>query len=239
MTLLRHDTTRRDHRGLAAAARSILACPRSVTLAVDGVPHALEGPEAETTGLQDRSGEPVFSCAPGARLAGAAADGGRGLVEVTSGLGRAGSPDREAVLTLAGPLVVRGREECECCGEPCEVVALVPEVVTLSRIGDDAHLRVPVRDFLSPEHQLNRGFLQRSVEHANHHHQAELRLGVATMTGTRVADVLGVALADLRPSGVELQWVTPEGAERAVLGFPRAARTTAELGDMLRRQLHA
>lgn len=238
MTVLRHDTTRPDHRRLAAAARSILSCPATVHLVVDGVPHVLEGADGETTGMRDSSGEPLFSSAPGAPLAVAGAEGRHALLTLGSGLGRPGSPERDASLTLAGPLVVRRREECDCCGEPRDVVALEAEAVALARSDQRAPVRVSVEHFRSPEHHLNRGYLQRSVEHANAHHQDELRRAVSTASGRPLGDVAGVALVDLRPDRVEVQWVGPEGADRRVLGFPRAARTTAELGDLLRRQLH-
>ncbi|MEV7431072.1 hypothetical protein AB0N29_15760 [Nocardioides sp. NPDC092400] len=240
MTVVPSSTTRHDPSRLAAAARSILSCPASVHLVVDGAPDVLEGPEAEGTGMQDCGGEPTFSTALGSDLAVVAAAGRRALLTVHSGLGRPGSEDREATLSIAGRLVVRGRETCECCGDPRDVVALEPDLVALGRRGAGAEqqLRVDVASFRAGEHQLNRGYLQRSVEHANSHHQEELRRAVSTTTGTRMGDVVGVALADLRADRVELQWVGPEGADRTVLHFPRAARTTAELGDMLRRELH-
>ena len=44
-------------------------------------------------------------------------------------------------------------------------------------------------------HHLNRGHLQRSVEHANDCHQDELRQAVSTGTGTRAGDLGGVRIA--------------------------------------------
>ncbi|MDN4174415.1 hypothetical protein QWY28_15735 [Nocardioides sp. SOB77] len=240
MTVVPSSSVRHDPDGGAAAARSILSCPASVHLVVDGAPDVLEGAEAAGTGMQDCGGEPTFSTPLGSELAVVAAEGRRALLTVHSGLGRHGSPDRDATLALAGRLVVRGREVCECCGDPREVVALKPDLVALGRAGQPAErqLRVDVGRFRAPEHQLNRGYLQRSVEHANSHHQEELRRAVSSTTGAPMTDVVGVALADLRTDGVEVQWVGPHGADRTVLHFPRPARTTAELGDMLRRQLH-
>ncbi|MBC9735525.1 hypothetical protein [Nocardioides marmotae] len=243
MTVVPSSSVRHDPTRLAAAARSILSCPAGVHLAVDGVPGVLEGEEAAGTGMRDCGGEPTFSTPLGSELAVAAADGLRALLTLHSGLGPRGSADRTATLALAGRLVVRGREVCECCGDPREVVALEPDLVALGRttragIPAEQPVHVDVAAFRAPEHQLNRGYLQRSVEHANSHHQDELRRAVSTATGAPMDDVVGVGLADLRTDRVEVQWVGPHGADRTVLHFPRAARTTAELGDLLRRQLH-
>ena len=240
MTVVPSSTTRHDPHRSAAAARAVLSCPAEVQMAVDGAPGVLDGPDAGGTVMQDCGGEPTFSTPLASDLAVAAAEGRGAVLTVVSGLGRPGSPDREATVSIAGRLVVRGRESCACCGDPREVVALEPERVVLGRVGASATEQVPVdlARFGVPEHQLNRGYLQRSVEHANDHHQEELRRAVATTTGTPLAEVVGVALADLRVDGVEVQWVGTHGADRTVLRFPRAARTPAELGDMLRRQLH-
>ena len=52
----------------------------------------------------------------------------------------------------------------------------------------------------SPIHDLNRGYLQRSVEHANNCHQDELRRAVATTAGTPMVEVVGVTLTNLPPA---------------------------------------
>jgi hypothetical protein len=117
------------------------------------------------------------------------------------------------------------------------VVSLDLRLVVLTR-GSHQH-RVPLEQFRSAGHGLNRGHLQRSVEHANDWHQAELRQAVSQATGTRPGDVLGVHLTRLTTSGVELQWVDATGAHRSELRFPRAARDLADLGELLRRGLHA
>ena len=81
--------------------------------------------------------------------------------------------------------------------------------------------------------------LTRSAEHANLCHQDELRRAVATTTGTRLAEVVGVSLTDLSPGGVEVQWVDVDGSHCRRLTFDRPATTTDELGEALRRELHA
>lgn len=246
MTSLDQHTSTGDPALLAAAARAVLACPAAVNLVVDGVDDVLgdlgdptEGGRGEL-GMQDIAGVPTFSCPTGTRLVGAAAVGRRALLTLESGLGHASSADRDAVLTLGGRLERQGQETCECCTEVRETVVLVVDVVVLSRPqrGGD-QVRVPLDHFGSTAHVLNRGYLQRSTEHANLCHQDELRRAVSTTTGTRLAEVVGVALTGLSSTGVEIQWVDVTGAHHSRLRFPRAATSTDELGDLLRSELHA
>lgn len=245
------DTGRADVHRLAAAARSILACPADVRLVVDGIDDVTAGLEDAHLEMQDHSGLPMFSCPADAALAIAATDRRGALLTLRSGLGRPGSADREATLTLSGRLEASGLEECECCAEVRMRIVLQLDFAVLARdgrhdheqageqAGEQARLRVPLHAFASRDHELNRGFLQRSVEHANHCHQDELRRAVATRTSTRLGDVLGVHLADLRPDGVVLQWVDPTGSHETELRFPRRATSTPELGELLRSELHA
>lgn len=230
-----------DPAHLAGEARSILACPAGVSLVVDGHPTVLE---EDALGMQDLHGTPTFSCAPGSELAEAAEHHRSALVTLESGLGAPGSEDRGVSLTLAGRLETRGVEDCACCEETRHVVVLELNFALLTRpsAGEDRpdqQHRVPLEHFRSPAHHLNRGYLQRSVEHANTCHQEELRRAVSTTTGTPMSRLVGVALADLSPSAVQVHWVDIDGAHLTELAFPRTARTTAELGEMLRRQLHA
>jgi len=233
-----------DVRRLAAAARSILACPHEVRLDVDGLDDDAGLPEAVVE-LQDHGGRPVVSCSADAPLASAAGERRAALLRLTSGLGREGSPDRDATLTLSGRLEVLGLEQCECCDEIRTRVGLQIDAVLLSRASspDDApdrlRVRVPVDAFASTEHDLNRGFLQRSTDHANLCHQDELRRAIASMTQTRAGEVVGVHLADLRPDGVVLLWVDVTGGHRTHLRFPRTATSAQQLGELLRSQLHA
>lgn len=232
----------------AATARSILACPDQVRLVVDGiddVTDGLDGLDGDVDGglaLRDVDGRPVLGCPPGSALAVAALEGRGALLTVTSGLGRSGSPERDAVLTLGGRVRADGLEECDCCDRVQATVSLELADVVLAPGGADADgraVRVDLADFRSSRHHLNRGFLQRSADHANACHQDELRRAVATTVGTRLGEVVGVQLTDLRPDRVELRWVDPTGAHRRLLRFGRPATTTAELGDLLRRELHA
>ncbi len=225
---------------VAADARSILSCPSDVRLVVDGVHDVLAG--TDRLGMQDVDGEPTFSCVPDTDLGRAASRRASALLTVRSGLGAPGSADREATLTLAGSLRTRTREDCACCGEARDIVTLATTFALLSRTSErrpDHQLRVPLELFGSPAHHLNRGYLQRSVEHANECHQEELRRAVSATTGTRLPEVVGVALGDLRPHRVDVRWVDPDGAHSRTLTFPRPATTTEELGELLREGLRA
>jgi len=243
------DSTRRtDPVRLAAAARSILACPLDVQLVVDGVDDITAGLDradnADGAGLdlRDVDGRPVFTCPAGTPLALAAADGRNALVTLTSGLGRPGSPARSATVTIAGRLAVADREECPCCDRVRDTICVELDYVLLTyvgRSGERVQQRVPLTAYSSPVHRLNRGFLQRSVEHANDCHQDELRQAVATTTDTRLREIVGVHLADLRPDRVDVRWVDTSGAHARTLEFGRAATTAAELGLLLRDHLHA
>jgi hypothetical protein len=233
-----------DPAHLAGEARSILACPDGVSLVVDGHPSVL-GEDA--LGMQDVHGTPTFSCPPGSELAVAAERQRSALITIESGLGSPGSEERRVTLTLAGRLETRGVEDCACCEETRHVVVLELNFALLTRpaprgsepgLPDQQH-RVPLEHFRSPAHHLNRGYLQRSIEHANTCHQEELRRAVSTTTGTPMSRLLGVALADLSTDSVQVRWVDADGAHLTELRFPRVARTTAELGEMLRRELHA
>lgn len=225
---------------LAGAARSILSCPGDVELQVDGVLVAL-GHE-DVLGLADPHGSPTFSCHVDSALADAAALGRSTLMTVASGLGLPHSPDRATGLVLAGRLSVLGTDHCDCCGETRCLVGLDVAMVALTRQGphgDEQQRRVSLEAFGSSLHHLNRGFLQRSIEHANDVHQDELRRAVAQSSGTHLRDVVGVRLTGLSTRGVEVTWVDPAGAHRTLVDFPSPARTPAELGDLLRRSLHA
>ncbi len=229
-----------DPRQLAAAARSILSCPADVSLVVDGVDDLLA--DRDELGMSDVDGRPLLLCPTDSPLAEAAAAGRSALLTVVSGVGPAGSSSRDAKLTLAGRLSVDGRSDCECCGEPRAQVSMVLNFVLLSRLldgGRERQYRVPLDHFGSADHRLNRGFLQRSVEHANQCHQDELRRAVAMTTGTRMAEVAGVRLGDLLPHQVEITWVDPDGAQSRTVHFGRTAHSTEELGELLRARLHA
>jgi hypothetical protein len=246
MTTADHRTrTMPDAHQLAGAARSVLACPASVNLVVDGVPQVLD--DQEDVGMQDAHGTPTFLCSVESPLAEAAASHRSALITVESGLGLPGAAERRDTLTLAGRLEVRDRQQCDCCAEVRDLVALDLNFVLLARYPatpgpgsrPEAQHRVPLEEFCSPGHDLNRGYLQRSVEHANNCHQDELRRAVATTAETPMVEVVGVTLTNLTAGGVEIRWVDLTGAHRSVVTFPRPAGTMAELGDLLRDRLHA
>jgi hypothetical protein len=245
MTAGDHRIARTGADALAAAARSVLSCASSVSLVVDGVPHVLDGDDE--LGMQDHHGTPTFLCPTGSALAGAGARHRSALVTVESGLGLPRAPERRDVLTLAGRLEVRERRTCECCAEARDLVALDLNFVLLARYParpaadgrPEAQFRVPLDHFTSRRHDLNRGYLQRSVEHATNCHQDELRRAVAATSETPLSAVVGVTLTNLTAGGVEIRWVDVSGAHRSVLRFPRQAGDVAELGELLREQLHA
>ncbi|KRA29441.1 MULTISPECIES: hypothetical protein [unclassified Nocardioides] len=234
-----------DVNRLAAAARSILACPDDVSLVIDGIDDITAGLDQDHLEMQDHSGRPVFACPADSALALAAHDRRGALLTLRSGLGRPGSPDRDATLTLSGRLEASGVEECDCCCDMRLRVSLHLDFAVLARESapdvapEETRLRVPLAAFGSRAHDLNRGFLQRAVEHANACHQDELRRAIATRTHTRLGDVVGVSLADLQTTAVVLRWVDIDGAHDAELRFPRAATSAADLGALLRSELHA
>ncbi len=98
---------------------------------------------------------------------------------------------------------------------------------------------MPVEEFSAPSHRLNRGFLQRCVEHASLSHQDELRHALAALVDRPLGEIAGVVLGDLDPSGVRLEWVDLDGAHCRRIAFPSVATTPADLGELLRRELSA
>lgn len=219
----------------AELARSILACPDSAELAVDGHPDV--GCD-DDLGLRDDDGVPTFSCRTTSPLADAGREQSRALVTLQSGLGPADGPDRGLTLTLTGRLTTGLLESCTCCGEARHDVVLDLDFAVLgSAAGEQS--RVPLAAFRSPELRLNRGYLQRALEHANDCHREDLGQVVVRTTGTPSERLLDVQLADLTRHGAELSWIDTDGGHRAALWFSRPARTVEELGVLLRRELHA
>jgi hypothetical protein len=230
-----HHTTTDD----AATARSILSCPATVAVVVDGVDDVLADVESAGLALQDLDGVPTFSCPPDSLLARAAAEGQRALLTLESGLEPAGAGDGADTLTLGGRLVSRGGDACACCAEAREVVVLVVDLVALTSAGGGRARHLPVEDFTAPRHRLNDGFLRRCCEHATSAHQEELRHAVAALVDRPVQHVAGVSLDGLTPAGVRMCWVDASGSHVRDVVFPRAARTPDELGELLRRELSA
>jgi hypothetical protein len=216
-------------------ARSILACPDSAELAVDGHPDV--GCDGDL-GLRDDDGVPTFSCRTTSPLAAAGRKQSRALVTLQSGLGPPGGPDRALTLTLTGRLTAGPLESCTCCGEARHDVVLDLDFAVLGSIVGDQR-RVPLAAFRSPALRLNRGYLQRALEHANDCHREDLGQVVARITGTPPERLLSAQLADLTRHGAELSWIDAAGGHRAALWFSRPARTVEELAVLLRHELHA
>ena len=219
----------------AQLARSILACPESAELAVDG--HPTVGCD-DDLGLRDENGVPTFSCQAASLLAEAGRERCRALVTLVSGLGPEGGPDRSLTLTLTGRLDLGPVESCTCCGEERHDVPLHLDFVVLSRSGGDQR-RVPLAAFRSPALKLNRGYLQRALEHANDCHREDLGQVVVRTTGTPAEQLLDARLSDLTTHGAELTWIDREGGHRVALWFSRPAGSVEELAVLLRRELHA
>lgn len=219
----------------AELARSILACPESAELAVDG--HPAVGCD-DDLGLRDEDGVPTFSCRAASLLAEAGRERSRALVTLVSGLGPLGGPDRSLTLTLTGRLDLGPRESCTCCGEERHDVPLDLDFVVVSHAGGEQR-RVPLAAFRSPALKLNRGYLQRALEHANDCHREDLGQVVVRTTGTPAEQLLDARLSDLTTHGAELTWIDREGGHRVSLWFSRQAGSVEELAVLLRRELHA
>jgi hypothetical protein len=220
--------------GTAETARSILSCPAAIDVVVDGVSDPVS--DDARLGMLDLDGAPTFSCRVGGTLSRAAAQGRGCVLTLASGLGAAGSPERDAFVALAGRLRRTGVEQCGCCEELRDLVAVDLDSIRLTCAG--TRTAIAIADFAAGEHLLNRGYLQRATEHANDAHQSELRQAIASRLDRRAGDILGVSLTSLSSRGVEVRWVDRDGGHRTVLRFPYAATTPRQLGDLLRRQLH-
>ena len=222
------------HEDNAELARSILACADSADIAVDGFPTV--GAD-DDLGFRDQDGTPRFSCRTWSMMAHAGREGSRALLTLTSGLGPDDGPDREVSLTLTGRLADAGLESCHCCGEQRQDVALDLDFVVLTR--GDEQARVPLRAFRATALRLNRGYLQRTLEHANDCHREDLSQVVSRMTGISTDRLLDASLADLTTHGAELAWIDVDGGHQTSLWFSRPARSVEELGLLLRHELHA
>ena len=222
----------------AELARSILACCTGASLTVDDFPAAGDD---DDLGLRDLDGTPTFSCRSWSVLAHAGAAGSQALITLGSGLGPADGPDREHTLTLTGRLRAGMVEDCRCCGERRHDVHLQVGLVVLTRVDDDgaAQVTVPLRAFLDTDLRLNRGHLQRALEHANDCHVENLRDVVVQRTDTTAEDLLDARMTTLTTRGVELAWIDLAGAHRAFVPFSRPARSVEELATLVRHELHA
>ncbi|NYE37820.1 hypothetical protein F4692_002953 [Nocardioides cavernae] len=218
----------------ALIARSVLSCPRSITLRVDDSSPALEEEGYEVT--TDVHGAPVFSAAQGSALVAGAHTGAEGVVEVSSGLGHRSSRERGLGLVLRGRLAQRG-SGCACCGDTRALVAVDLAEVTLLR--GTLAIQVDLDEFRDGSHVLNQGYLQRTAEHANEAHERELRTATASTFGLPLRTLLAASLRAVDPDGVEVAWLDDSGAHTQRLDFLRRASTPQELGAALRTHLHA
>jgi hypothetical protein len=218
----------------ALVARSVLSCPLSITLRVDGASPPLEEDGYEVT--TDVHGVPVFSAAPGSALLAGARAHAEAVVEVASGLGDQSSRERGLRLVMSGRLVQRG-SGCACCGEARALVAVELTAVTLVR----GALEVPVdlAEFGDRRHVLNQGYLQRTAQHANEAHEPELRTATAAMFGLPLQTLLAASLRKVDPDGVDVAWLDEAGAHSQRLEFVRTVSSPQELGAALRAHLHA
>lgn len=225
-------------RSLAVAARSIVSCPREAHLVVDGVLDLTDGFAGDELRLQDADGRPVLTVPADSALAAAARERRGAVLTLHSGLGGAEGAERDALLHLCGFLEPACTRTCACCEEEWVQIALTPQRAMLARSSEPGSAAVvPLAEFADPGLRLNRGYLQRTAEHAGDHHHDELRRAVATRLGRRVEDVLGVRLADLRPTGLLVRWVTVDGADECWIAFAREAADPADLGVLLRDAL--
>lgn len=231
MPLVRSPRTQRDPYSVAARARSVLACPSAADLRREGLVVELG---EEVLGLSDDAGRPTLVCPDDSVLLTAAARREVVSLHLTSGVD-ALEPARADQLHLTGRLVLGGSERCSGCPEEHRIAVLEPSVVVLTVRGRATP--VPVADFLSEEHVLNRGYLARAAEHATTCHGEELRRAVSRRTGLPLPRLLAASLDSLTPAGVDLRWIDAEGAHAERVRFSPPAATPAELGELLRRHL--
>lgn len=218
----------------ALIARSVLSCPRSITLRVDGASPPLEDEGYEVT--TDVHGAPVFSADQDSALLAAVLTGAEAVVEVTSGLGDPSSREHRLGLVMRGRLAQRGTG-CDCCGDLRALVAIDLTEVTLLR--EELMVSVDLDEFRDRRHVLNQGYLQRTAEHANEAHELELRAAMASTFGLPLRTLLAASLRKVDPNGVDVAWLDEAGAHTQRLEFVRTVSSPQELGAALRSHLHA
>ncbi|WP_370290176.1 hypothetical protein [Nocardioides sp.] len=225
-------------RSLAVAARSIVSCPREAHLVVDGVDDLTDGFADDELRLQDADGRPVLTVPADSALATAARERRGAVLTLHSGLGGDDGVERDALLHLCGFLEPACTRTCECCEEQWVQIALTPQRAMLARRSEPGSAAiVPLSEFSDPGLRLNRGYLQRTAEHAGDHHHAELRRAVAARLGRGIEEIVGARLADLRATGLVVRWVTRDGADECWIPFGREAADPADLGVLLRDAL--
>ena len=213
----------------AALARSILALPARVQVAVEDADHL----DLTDVTLGDLDGLPTFGCPPDSDLARAAARG-RGAVLTVVGE----APEAAGRLVVVGTLTTLRHESCPC---PCagggrDVVRLVPDYLGLHT--DAGRQRIAPAAFAAPEHSLNPGRLTRVREHANRCHPDLLRAQVADRCDLPMEEVLDARITGLTAHGLEITWIDSRGAHRRGLALPRPAVDADDLAVLLRDLLH-
>ena len=226
-TDLRHRPTRAR---LAGRARTVLALPATVQLAVEDLDRLDLGEVA----LCDLDGVPTFGCPADSPLARAAQQGRGAVLTATGGLA-----EHPGLVTVVGRLRTLRVEHCDC---PCaagerHVVRLEPTYVALETPGTPRR-RVPLPDFGAAEHALNPGYLARALRHANVCHADLLRETFADATDVPVGEVISAEITGLTPAGLEVTWVDGRGAHRRGLAFPRTATDADDLALLMRGLLH-
>ncbi|GAB3089569.1 hypothetical protein [Nocardioides zeae] len=225
--------TSADPDQLAARARSALSCPAAASMVIKGTEHLFGG---DDLGLQDRAGVPTLVCRTGSVVEQAGRARQKALLRIISGVVEEDGTTESVV--LAGKL---GTPR-PCCDPSMSAVAIEPTIIMLIRTqadGSTRQYRVPTALFTSPAHALNQGYLRRCTEHLNECHDAELRQAVSLCTATPGPRLIGAALHDLSPTGVEVRWVDVDGAHLRRVDFDAPAATPDELAAALRDHLHA
>lgn len=218
-----------DPNALAGQARSVLSCPATAALEVEGLSHL---DDIVDLAVRDTAGVPTFACPADSTLALAAGCGRSARLTLAAESGSSLSS-----ITLSGTLRLRsaGRAHEHA---PCPPTFLVElELAAVSAATAQSSRGVSLEHFRSTDHDLNDGYLRRVVEHTNEGHPAELRHTVTAARGLHPGSVAGATIADLTRDGVEVHWVDVDGAHAHQLWFPRPARTRAELGALLSREL--
>ncbi len=218
---------------LAARARSALSCPAAASMVIKGTEHLFGG---DDLGLQDRDGVPTLVCRAGSVVEQAGQSRQKALLRIMSGVVEDDSTTESVV--LAGRLATPR----PCCDPSMSAVAIEPTIIMLIRTqadGSTRQYRVPTALFRSPAHSLNPGYLRRCTAHLNECHDAELRQAVSLCTATPAPRLIGAALHDLSPTGVEVRWVDVDGAHLRRVHFGSPAASPEELATALRENLHA
>lgn len=196
---------------LGGLARSIVSCPESFELVVEGVPLAAPGilHGVGGTGVVRLLSKPNGDLARLANLAPPA------LMYVESAL----AGWRNHSLAIVGELDYVGEVHEEEDPEAAHVVIdLIPSrVVIMGPLNESleagrVEADVPLAEFRSGAHAMNSGYLQRAAEHANACHQSDQRRSVALSLGRPISDIGGVEIHHINSQSAYVDWLDTEGA---------------------------